>query len=112
MPTWQERTSEWSTPPSGFYWLENRTYAADLQTLTDDGLLDLNFNANAPRYEFSIVSADADGFQAVARRRIFNDLGTPVYNGAWQGAFTIDETGTITGTVDRQPSGAVLTPAF
>ena len=95
-----------------FYWLENRTYAINLQTLIDAGLLDANIDANAPRYEFSIASADANGFQANAARRIFNDLGTPVYNGAWQGTFTIDETGTIAGTVDRQPTGAVLTPAF
>ena len=45
-----------------FYWLENRTYAPNLQTLIDDGLLDSNIGANAPRYEFSIANADADGF--------------------------------------------------
>lgn len=97
-----------------FYWLENRTYATDLQTLTDDGLLDLSFNAAAPRYEFDIVSADADGFQAVARRRVFNDLGQPAYDGSWQGAFTIDETGTISGTVDSTGLSTIkrLTPGF
>lgn len=95
-----------------FHWLENRTYAANLQTLIDEGLLDGDIDASAPRYEFTIVTADANGFTANARRRIFDNLGSPVYNGAWQGTFTIDETGTIAGTVDRQPSGAQLTPAF
>jgi type II secretory pathway pseudopilin PulG len=95
-----------------FYWLENRTYAANLQTLIDDGLLDGNIAADGPRYEFSIVAADANGFQATARRRIFNDVGTPIYNGSWEGAFTIDETGAISGTVDRNGSSTQLTPAF
>lgn len=97
-----------------FYWLQHRTYASDLQTLTDDGLLDLSFNTAAPRYEFQIVSADADGFQAVARRRVFDDLGQPAYDGSWQGSFTIDQTGTISGTVDSTGLTKTrrLTPGF
>ena len=44
-------------------------------------------------------------------------VGTPIYNGAWQGTFTIDETGVIAGTVTGPPSTIsgttpVLTPAF
>ena len=100
-----------------FYWLENRTYATNLQTLIDGGLVDQDLITTAPRYEFSITSASAAGFQAQARRRLFDQFGSPIYNGAWQGTFTIDETGAVTGTVDGPPraiSGVIpkLTPAF
>jgi type IV pilus assembly protein PilE len=100
-----------------FYWLENRTYATDLQTLIDDGLIDQDLAATSPRYEYSIASGDAAGFQAQARRRLFDEFGSPIYNGAWQGTFTIDETGLVAGQVDGPPStisGTVphLTPAF
>lgn len=100
-----------------FYWLENRTYAPNLQTLIDAGLIDGDLNMTAPRYEFQIVAADADGFQASATRRIFDNLNQPVYDGSWQGAFAIDETGQISGTVNGNPSpitgnSPVLTPAF
>jgi prepilin-type N-terminal cleavage/methylation domain-containing protein len=100
-----------------FYWLENRTYAPDMQTLIDADLIDSDLNLTAPRYEFDITTADADGFQARARRRQLDDLGQPVYSGAWQGNFTIDETGTIVGNVQGNASPIdgtvpVLTPAF
>jgi len=100
-----------------FYWLENRTYAPSLQALIDEGLVDQDLATASPRYEFTIVSADADGFEAQARRRLLDGLGNPIYNGAWQGAFTIDETGVIVGAVDGPVSGLTgnrpsLTPAF
>ncbi|NND96643.1 MAG: prepilin-type N-terminal cleavage/methylation domain-containing protein [Pirellulaceae bacterium] len=100
-----------------FYWLENRTYAPNMQTLIDAGLIDSDLNLTAPRYEFVIASGNAAGFQAEARRRQINELNQPVYNGAWQGTFTIDETGTISGTVTGSPSGItgvtpVLSPSF
>lgn len=100
-----------------FYWLENRTYAANMQELIDAGLVDSDLNLTAPRYEFVITAADANGFEAQARRRQFNNLGQAVYNGAWQGNFTIDETGTMVGAVQGNPSKIdnsvpILTPAF
>ena len=100
-----------------FYWLENRTYAADLQTLIDEDLIDSNLAAVTPRYEYSIATASAGGFQAQARRRNLDQVGNPVFTGAWQGTFTIDETGVIGGVV-QGPEGPVkgkspqLTPAF
>lgn len=100
-----------------FYWLENRTYAPNLQTLIDDELIDQDLQMTSPRYEFSIANADAAGFQAQARRRLFDPFGTPIYNGAWRGTFTIDETGVLAGEVDGPPStisGVIphLSPAF
>jgi prepilin-type N-terminal cleavage/methylation domain-containing protein len=100
-----------------FYWLENRTYATTLQMLVDEGLVDQDLVLISPRYEYSIASASATAFQAQARRRLFDGVGTPIYTGAWQGTFTIDETGVIAGTVTGPPSSIsgltpVLTPAF
>jgi prepilin-type N-terminal cleavage/methylation domain-containing protein len=100
-----------------FYWLENRVYAGNLQLLIDDDLVDEQLNAGMTRYDFAITNADADGFAAVARRRLLDGIGNPIYNGAWQGTFTIDESGEITGTVDG-PTSIIsgntpqLTPAF
>lgn len=100
-----------------FYWLENRTYAPSLQTLIDEELIDQDLATIAPRYEFSIVSADAAGFVAQARRRLLDGGGAPIYNGAWQGTLSIDESGVLGGTITG-PASAVtgntplLTPAF
>ena len=100
-----------------FYWLENRTYATDLQTLIDDGLIDHNLSATAQRYEYSIATADAESFTVQARRRLFDEFGSPIYNGAWQGTLTIDETGVLAGHVHGPPNPITghapqLTPAF
>ncbi|WP_068264776.1 type IV pilin protein [Rubripirellula obstinata] len=100
-----------------FYWLENRTYAPDLQTLIDEDLIDGNLTTVTPRYEYSIATATAGAFQVQARRRNLDALGNPVFDGAWQGTFTIDETGVIGGLV-QGPRGHVgnsnpqLTPSF
>ncbi len=100
-----------------FYWLENRVYADNLQLLIDEDLIDQQLNTGMTRYEFAITAADADGFTSVARRRLLDDLGNSIYNGAWQGTYTIDESGNITGTVDGPASTFTgntpqLTPAF
>ncbi|MEL6105933.1 MAG: prepilin-type N-terminal cleavage/methylation domain-containing protein [Planctomycetota bacterium] len=89
-----------------FYWLENRTYASDIDDLITDELVDQEL-LNSARYEFSILSADAEAFTARARRRSFNEAGNAVYNGAWSGEFDIDETGEITGDVEG-PYSALL----
>ena len=100
-----------------FYWLENRVYAGNLQLLVYDDLIDEQLNTGMSRYEFAITAGDADGFTAVARRRLLDGVGNPIYNGAWQGTYTVDETGEITGTVDG-PASTIsgntprLTPAF
>lgn len=100
-----------------FYWLENRTYATNLQQLIDAGLIDENLTATDTRYEYSITAASDSTFQAQAARRLFDQSGTPVFNGAWQGTFLIDETGVMTGTVTGPVNtitglAPVLSPAF
>jgi len=87
-----------------FYWLENRTYASSIQDLIEEGLLDASAVVGGARYEYSIVSADAESFTANATRRLIDAGGNPIYDGAWQGAFAITETGLQTGMVIRQGS--------
>lgn len=87
-----------------FYWLDNREYAPDLQTLIDADLLDSNVSVTAVRYEYSIAAADATSFQAQARRRTFDGDGNAAFDGAWQGTFTIDQTGALAGVVQGPQS--------
>jgi prepilin-type N-terminal cleavage/methylation domain-containing protein len=100
-----------------FYWLENRTYATNLQALIDDGLIDENLTGTKTRYEYSITAASDSSFQAQVRRRLFDKLGAPIFDGAWQGTFLIDETGVMSGTVTGPTnsitgSAPVMSPAF
>ena len=85
-----------------YYWLDNQEFAPDLITLNSAGLLDASVVAGSSRYAYAIVSADADGFLASATR---------VGSTQWVGAFEIDESGTITGTV-QSPSSGPITPGF
>ncbi|MCH7729008.1 MAG: prepilin-type cleavage/methylation domain-containing protein [Planctomycetes bacterium] len=85
-----------------YYWLDNREFAPDLVTLNSARLLDVSVVSGSRRYAYAIDSADADGFQASATR---------VGSEQWGGAFEIDESGTITGTV-QSPSRGPITPGF
>jgi type IV pilus assembly protein PilE len=86
-----------------FYWLDHRTYAADLVTLEAAGLLDPSIVSGGGRYAYSIASADAAGFSALATR-----AGSSV----WSGQFAIDETGVIAGTVQKPGAGYQITPGY
>lgn len=89
------------------YRLDNPAYASDLSTLVAAGLLDANFlggsgsgSGPAP-YTFTVASADNQGFAVNATR----------VGGVWSGTFSIDQSGTITGTLTK--AGEVnLSPAF
>ena len=76
------------------YWLENRTYAPDLQTLYALDLLDPTVSVQT-FYTFEIGSADASTFSALAIR---------AGNGSWNGTLSIDQTGLIAGVLSS--SGA------
>ena len=87
------------------YRLDNLNYAPDLATLVSAGLLDANFPANAgssaPPYAFTISYADSQTFTINATRG----------PATWAGAFSIDQTGTITGSISK--AGEVsITPGF
>jgi prepilin-type N-terminal cleavage/methylation domain-containing protein len=84
------------------YWIEFRTYAADVAPLQAAGLLDPLLVASAEPYGYAVQSADSNTFTAVAIRS---------GSGLWNGQFTIDESGQISGGVQArgQPQ---LTPGF
>jgi Tfp pilus assembly protein PilE len=72
------------------YWLEYRTYTTDMTALQSLGLLDPNILNSGAFYNYQIVSADANNFVAVATR---------VFNVRWNGAFSIDSTGVLSGVL-------------
>jgi competence protein ComGC len=86
-----------------YYWLDHRSYAADLATLETAGLLDPSILSGRGRYAYSIDEADAARFRAVAVR-----TGSEV----WSGEFSIDETGDLTGWVQAVGSQHHITPGF
>jgi len=77
--------SVWSA--QRLYWLDNRTYAADLATLESLGLLDHSVSAQT-FYSFEITGADDATFTATAAR---------VSNARWNGTLSIDQTGVVSG---------------
>lgn len=86
------------------YWLENHTYADTLtQTspkgLYELGLLDPAIVSTTGDYIYDITVADASTFQATATRSIGS------------GAFTINETGVVTGFISVG-GGVSITPGF
>jgi Tfp pilus assembly protein PilE len=85
-----------------YYWLDNHTYATNLTDLSACDLLDSTITSGSARYSYSMVSADAQGFEAQANR---------IGSSRWTGSFTIDETGLITGTV-QVGGGPGVTPGF
>jgi prepilin-type N-terminal cleavage/methylation domain-containing protein len=85
-----------------FYWLEHRTYAADLADLQTSGLLDSAIINSSNRYSYAVVDADTASFSASATR---------IGSTRWTGSLTVDETGVLTGAI--QASGAAdITPGF
>jgi Tfp pilus assembly protein PilE len=72
------------------YWLEYRTYTADLAALQALGLIDPTIVSSQANYAYHVTSADDHTFVATATRAA---------NDRWNGAFSIDDTGTISGTL-------------
>jgi prepilin-type N-terminal cleavage/methylation domain-containing protein len=95
--------SVWSA--QRLYRLDNLAYAPDLPTLVSAGLLDASFPATpgnaTPPYAFAVGSADNQIFAITATRS----------GGVWSGVFSIDQTGTITGTLTNG-SEAPISPGF
>jgi Tfp pilus assembly protein PilE len=71
------------------YWLEYRTYAPDLATLQSLDLLDASIGSQT-FYLYDINAADTTTFSASAMR---------VSNASWNGAFSIDQSGVVSGTL-------------
>src|SRR4051812_10213527 len=84
------------------YWLENRAYAPDLNTLIDGGLLDPSMLADARFYSYAVGSADGTTFSATATR---------VNSASWTGTITIDQGGTVSGVL-QAPGGRTISPVL
>jgi len=85
------------------YWLSNKTFSDDLQTLKSLELLDESVPAAASgtcKYTYSVTLADETTFEIVATR---------VNSTVWSGGVTITEEGGITGSISNT-SGTTLNP--
>lgn len=74
------------------YWLDQRTFAADIATLSALGILEPEATLSLGGFSYTIRSATATAFVAAASR---------ASGGAWTGELTIDETGEVTGVLQR-----------
>jgi prepilin-type N-terminal cleavage/methylation domain-containing protein len=85
------------------YWLQNRTYAPDLNTLVAASLVDPSLPTATVPYTYSIAESSDSWFTATASR---NGSST------WSGSFTIAADGTFTGAVQQSGQGVTLEPGF
>ena len=87
------------------YRLDNPAYSPDFPTLVSAGLLDGNFpgypGSPTPPYSLAVVSSDSQTFSITATRN----------GGNWSGSFSIDQTGTISGTITYD-SEIPISPGF
>jgi Tfp pilus assembly protein PilE len=72
------------------YWLEYGTYTSDLTALQSQGLLDPTIVNSSAFYTYQVTSADTNSFIAVATR---------VASTGWNGSFSIDNTGVLSGVL-------------
>ncbi len=84
------------------YWLENRTYTTNLALLESAGLLDPQILSSTAPYAYAVSSANSTGFTATATRS---------GSARWSGQFTIDEDGTVSGTVQATGEPSIV-PGF
>jgi Tfp pilus assembly protein PilE len=88
------------------YWLEQRVYAPDVATLVGGGLLDPSLQTTSggtsatPSYTYTITTpSDESSFTATATRAA---------NSSWTGSFSIDQTGTLTGSLQASGETALV----
>ncbi len=72
------------------YWLDNRTFTADLSELESLGILDPTIISGSAMYAYAIASADDASFTATATR-----MGCL----RWSGQLTITENGVLGGAI-------------
>jgi len=85
------------------YWLENRTYAPDLNTLLSANLIDPSLPTTTAPYTYAVASSSENWFTATATRG-----GSP----NWSGTFTIAADGTFSGSVQQSGQGVTIVPGF
>jgi type IV pilus assembly protein PilE len=80
------------------YWLDNRTYAADLATLQSLDLVDGSL-ASQPFYQYEISAADSSGFTALAIR---------AGSSLWGGTLSIDGSGNVSGVLSADGEADIV----
>jgi type II secretory pathway pseudopilin PulG len=85
------------------YWLQNRTYAPDLNTLLSANLIDPSIPPATIPYTYVIAESSDSWFTATATRN---------GSSSWSGSFTIAGDGTFTGAVQQSGTGVSLEPGF
>jgi prepilin-type N-terminal cleavage/methylation domain-containing protein len=85
------------------YWLENRSYAPDLNTLLSANLIDPSLTASSTPYSYTVADGSASWFTATATRS---------GSTSWSGSFTLAADGTFSGSVQQGGQGAGIVPGF
>ncbi len=85
------------------YWLQNRTYAPDLNTLLSANLIDPSLPTATVPFTYTIADVSDSWFTATATR---------CGSSSWSGSFTIAGDGTFSGGVQQSGQGASLEPGF
>ena len=85
------------------YWLENRTYAPDLNTLVSANLIDPSLPTATVPYGYAIATSSDSWFTATATRSSSTN---------WNGAFTIAADGTFSGSVQQTGQSLTIVPGF
>jgi prepilin-type N-terminal cleavage/methylation domain-containing protein len=85
------------------YWLQNRTYATDLNTLLSANLIDPSLTTATAPYTYVVSNASESGFTATATRSS---------GFSWSGSFSIAADGTFSGWIQQRWSGISITPGF
>jgi type IV pilus assembly protein PilE len=91
----------WAT--QRLYWLENRTYAPDLNTLLSANLIDPSLPTATVPYSYAVANASDSWFTATATRAGSTN---------WSGSFTIAADGTFSGSVQQSGQGITIKPGF
>jgi prepilin-type N-terminal cleavage/methylation domain-containing protein len=85
------------------YWLQNRTYSPDLNTLSAASLIDPSLATATLPYTYQVTEASDTTFTATATR---------TGSSSWSGGFTIAQDGTFSGSVQQAGSAITLVPGF
>ena len=80
------------------YWLDNRTYTANLDVLVSLNLLDPSITSNS-FYSYLVTAADASTFTATAQR---------AGGVSWSGTLTITQDGVLTGSLTKSGEADIV----
>jgi prepilin-type N-terminal cleavage/methylation domain-containing protein len=85
------------------YWLQNRTYSPDLNTLLSASLIDPSLTTASAPYSYQVANSSASWFTATATRS---------GSSTWSGSYTIAADGTFSGSVQTSSQSPTIVPGF